>query len=78
MAKQKGTISCYLKKATPIMCPAVFHATIRGKRPTKSELDNVLGLGDHKLKGISIFPVLSDFPVYINQNIAPELGLVNG
>ncbi len=55
-----------LKNSSPMFCTAVFDANIRGKRTTKSELKQVLGLGDYKLIRLyPLLPVLPGLPVHI-------------
>ncbi len=67
------------KKCAPILFPAVFNAAKRGKKPTKSELEQLISLGDHKLDRQSpLLPVLPGLPVHISQNIASKLGLAIG
>ncbi len=67
------------RKSSPILCPAVFNAATRGKTQTKSELEQLLSLGDHKLDRLSpLLPVLPGLPVNITQNTAPKLGRANG
>ncbi len=59
--------------------PAAFDGAIGGKRPMKSELEQLLGPGDHKPNRLSpLLPVLPGLPVHITQNIAPKLGVATG
>ncbi len=75
----KELLNATKRKSTPILCSPVFDGAIRGKRPTKSELEQLLGLGDHKLNRLSpLLPMLPGLPVHITQNIAPKIGLANG
>ncbi len=58
--------------------PTSVQCGYKMKTPTKSELEQLFSLGDHKLDRQSpLLPVLPGLPVHIAQNIAPKLGLAN-
>ncbi len=56
-----------------------FNAVLRGKRPTKSDLQQLLSLDDHKLDRLSqLSQEFFGLLVHITKNRAPKLGLGNG
>ncbi len=76
--RMKALFNAIGRKYSPMFCPAVFNAATKGKRPTKSELEQILSLGDHKLDRLSpLLPVLPGLAAHTTQNRAPKLSLAN-